>query len=247
MTTLSGGQAARAELAATLLSRFDLFLLDEPTNDLDLDGLARLEAFVLGLGAGLVVVSHDRAFLERTVTSVLEIDEQDHTATRFDGGWEAYRHERAAARRLAEEAFATYVEQRDSLAERARRQRAWAREGVARATKQPDDNDKNVKRGRIASAEARAGDARRTERAMERLTPVAQAVGGVGAAPGHRRGRSQREVVARLTGVVVERGGFRLGPVDLEVDRGDRVALVGPNGERQDHAAADDARAGWSR
>ena len=91
MTTLSGGQAARAELAATLLSRFDVFLLDEPTNDLDLDGLDRLEAFVLGLGAGLVVVSHDRAFLERTVTSVLEIDEHTTRPAASTAGWQAYR------------------------------------------------------------------------------------------------------------------------------------------------------------
>ena len=62
-----------------LLSRFDVFLLDEPTNDLDLDGLARLERWVIGLRAGVVVVSHDRTFLERTVTDVVEIDEFTHT------------------------------------------------------------------------------------------------------------------------------------------------------------------------
>src|SRR5487761_2372868 len=70
MSALSGGQAARAGLASLLLSRYDVFLLDEPTNDLDLDGLARLEAFVTGLRAGTVVVSHDREFLARTVSRV---------------------------------------------------------------------------------------------------------------------------------------------------------------------------------
>ena len=75
---LSGGQAARASLAAILLSRFDVFLLDEPTNDLDFAGLERLETFLDDLPGGVVVVSHDRAFLERTVTRVLELDE--HTA-----------------------------------------------------------------------------------------------------------------------------------------------------------------------
>lgn len=73
-TSLSGGQAARASLASILLSRYDVFLLDEPTNDLDFAGLEQLEQFVLGLQAGLVVVSHDREFLARTITAVLDID-----------------------------------------------------------------------------------------------------------------------------------------------------------------------------
>ena len=82
MTALSGGQAARANLAAILLARFDVFLLDEPTNDLDFAGLDRLERFLADdLAGGAVIVSHDRAFLDRTVTSVLELDEHAHTAT----------------------------------------------------------------------------------------------------------------------------------------------------------------------
>src|SRR4051794_34346114 len=74
MTSLSGGQAARAGMASLLLSRYDVFLLDEPTNDLDLAGLARLERFVTSLSAGTVLVSHDREFLARTVDQVLELD-----------------------------------------------------------------------------------------------------------------------------------------------------------------------------
>src|SRR6202007_1298756 len=68
LDTLSGGEAARAALASILLSRFDVLLLDEPTNDLDFDGLDRLERFVTGFDGAIVVVSHDRAFLDRTVT-----------------------------------------------------------------------------------------------------------------------------------------------------------------------------------
>lgn len=86
MTGLSGGQAARVGLAALLLSRFDLLLLDEPTNDLDLDGLARLEAFVTGQRVGIVLVSHDREFLARTVTSVLELDLAQHKVGYYGGG-----------------------------------------------------------------------------------------------------------------------------------------------------------------
>ena len=72
MTTLSGGQAARVALAALLLSRFDVVLLDEPTNDLDLAGLERLETFVRGLRGGVVLVSHDREFLSRCVTRIVD-------------------------------------------------------------------------------------------------------------------------------------------------------------------------------
>src|SRR5207237_892388 len=71
---LSGGEAARAALAAILLSRFDLLLLDEPTNDLDFNGLDRLERFLHGYRGALVLVSHDRALLDRAVTRIVEID-----------------------------------------------------------------------------------------------------------------------------------------------------------------------------
>src|SRR5262249_12285512 len=71
MPALSGGEAARVSLAAIVLSRFDVFLLDEPTNDLDFVALERLERFVRDeLTGGAVIVSHDRAFLDRTITSV---------------------------------------------------------------------------------------------------------------------------------------------------------------------------------
>ena len=92
-----------------------MFLLDEPTNDLDLDGLARLERFVTGLAEGAVIVSHDRTFLERTVTDVVEIDEFTHAATHFAGGWSAYLAERAAARARAWEAWEEYDGKRSTL------------------------------------------------------------------------------------------------------------------------------------
>ena len=85
-STLSGGEAARVNLAGLLLARFDVYLLDEPTNDLDLDGLRRLEEWVRNLDAPVAVVSHDREFLRRTVTHVAELDEFTHRLTLFAGG-----------------------------------------------------------------------------------------------------------------------------------------------------------------
>src|SRR4051794_17356496 len=94
MTSLSGGQAARVGMASLLLSRYDVFLLDEPTNDLDLAGLEQLEKFVTELRAGTVLVSHDREFLARTVTRVVELDLTQQQIRGYGGGYEAYLAER---------------------------------------------------------------------------------------------------------------------------------------------------------
>ena len=229
-TTLSGGQAARASLASVLLSRYDVFLLDEPTNDLDFAGLDRLEEFVLGLQAGLVVVSHDREFLARTVTSVLDIDGPLRTATLFGGGWEAYLEERARARQQQRDAYEEYEDKRGGLVQQAQRQREQSVRGAVRAKRRMPDNDRAAKGARIEAATHAAGRVRTIESQIDRLDQVDeprkewQLQLTIAAAP--RSG----EVVATLSDAVVERGGFRLGPVTLQISAGDRVALVGPNG-----------------
>ena len=126
MTSLSGGQAARAALAALLLSRFDIVLLDEPTNDLDLAGLERLEAFVRGLRGGVVLVSHDREFLARCVNRVVELDLAQNQVAVYDGGYDAFLAERAVARRHAREAYDEFAATKADLVSRARTQREWS-------------------------------------------------------------------------------------------------------------------------
>jgi len=228
-TSLSGGEAARVGLAALLLSRFQVFLLDEPTNDLDLDGLDRLERWITGLSAGVVLVSHDRTFLARTVTHVVELDEFTHRVSTYAGGWQAYLDEREAARRHAWERFEQYDTQRRGLAHRAQREREWASQGVAKV-RRSDESDKHVRHHKIVQTEQLAGRAARTERAMVRLETADKP-----REPWQLRltvgspGRSG-DVVARLTGVVVDRGPFRLGPIDLFVGAGERIALRGANG-----------------
>ena len=172
MTTLSGGQAARTSLAAILLAQFDVFLLDEPTNDLDFDGLDRLEGFLDGLAGAAMIVSHDRAFLERTITSVLELDEHSHRGRVFAGGWLAYLEEHATARRHAEEAYDEYHDKRRDLEDRARSQRQWAVQGVSKAKKNPKDNDKAQRDFRLNRTEKQAAKVRVTEKALDRLDVV---------------------------------------------------------------------------
>jgi len=230
MTALSGGQAACVGLAALLLSRFDVLLLDEPTNDLDLDGLERLERFVADQRAGIVVVSHDREFLARCVTTVVELDLAQEQVGVYRGSYDAYLEERATARRHAREAYDEYADRRSSLEERARTQRGWMDKGVRNSVRKATDPDKILRAARREGSEKQAAKARQTERMIERLEEVAEPRKewelqySIAAAP---RGSS---VVATLRGAVVRLGDFTFGPIDCQVDAGDRIAVVGANG-----------------
>lgn len=230
MTTLSGGQAARASLASLLLSRYDIFLLDEPTNDLDLDGLHRLESFVTGLRAGTVLVSHDREFLTRTVTRVVELDLAQQQVNTYGGGYTSYLEERERARRHAREQYEEYADTKAALQTRAHTQRNWMEKGVKNARRKAPDNDKIGRNARVEATEKQAAKAKQTQRLIERLEVVEEPRKEwelrmeIAAAP--RAGA----VVATLRGAGLRRGDFRFGPVDLQIDWADRVAITGPNG-----------------
>ncbi|MFJ4002090.1 ABC-F family ATP-binding cassette domain-containing protein [Streptomyces sp. NPDC090023] len=231
MTSLSGGQAARAGLASLLLSRYDVFLLDEPTNDLDLDGLERLERFVTGLRAGTVVVSHDREFLTRTVTKVLELDLAQQQINLYGGGYAAYLEERDVSRRHAREDYEEYADKRAALQDRAQTQRSWMDKGVKNARRKAgSDNDKIGRKFRSEASEKQAAKARQTQRMIERLEVVEEPRKEwelrmeIAAAP--RSGA----VVATLRDAEIRRDGFTFGPVSLQVDWADRIAVTGANG-----------------
>jgi ATPase subunit of ABC transporter with duplicated ATPase domains len=228
---LSGGQEARVALAAIVLARFDLTLLDEPTNDLDFDGLDRLEEMVARRRGGLVIVSHDRAFLDRSVTDVFELDEHTRQGRTYGGGWSAYVAERTAERQHAAEAYAVYETQRADLRRRAQRERQWATSGVSREKKNPRDHDKAQRDFRINRTERLASRARRTERALDALEVVEKPWEGWELRFSINEARRSGDVVAHLADAVVVRGdAFTLGPFTLDIAWSDRVALVGPNG-----------------
>jgi ATPase subunit of ABC transporter with duplicated ATPase domains len=211
---LSGGEAARAQLAAVLLARFDVFLLDEPTNDLDFAGLDRLEKFVLNLPGSIVVVSHDRDFLDRTVARIVELDEWTHRATVFAGGWSEYEQARARALRRQAEAYGAYESEKARLEEQLRRMQQWEERGYGQGRKKKKTKD--VKKS-IGGRIERLGTVDKPYEPWElRLELTPQSRSG--------------DVVVRLEGAVVERGSFRLGPIDLVLSWADRLAIVGPNG-----------------
>ncbi|WP_457100201.1 ABC-F family ATP-binding cassette domain-containing protein [Microbacterium sp. P5_E9] len=230
MTSLSGGQAARVGLAALLLSRFDIVLLDEPTNDLDLDGLERLEAFVRGIRGGVVLVSHDREFLARCVTRVLELDLAQNSNRLYGGGYDSYLEERATARRHQREKYDEFADKKADLVARARTQREWSSQGVRNAMKKAPDNDKIRRKAATESSEKQAQKVRQMESRIARLEEVDeprkewQLEFTIGSAP-----RSS-SVVSTLSSAVFRQGAFTLGPVSLQVNAGERIGITGPNG-----------------
>ncbi|MCW0215694.1 MAG: ATP-binding cassette domain-containing protein [Pseudonocardia sp.] len=230
MTALSGGQAARAGLAALLLSRYDVLLLDEPTNDLDLDGLERLEKFVQGLRSPAVIVSHDREFLARTVNRIVELDLHQHKVGVYDGGYDSYLAEREVARRHAREAYEAYDDKLGGLKDRAQMQHNWMAQGVRNARRKSKDNDKIGRNKRAETSEKQAAKARQTAKMIERLDVVEEPRKEwelrmtIASAP--RSGA----VAARLDAAVVKRGDFVFGPATAQVDWADRVVITGANG-----------------
>jgi ATP-binding cassette subfamily F protein uup len=197
----SGGERKRAALAHAFAQEPDLLLLDEPTNHLDIDGILQLENLLLKTPSA-IVVTHDRAFLDRVATRIVELDRGQLAS--FPGNFSAY--ERAKAAQLAAEAVVQRKFDRFWAQEE-----AWIRKGIeARRTR----NEGRVKRlERLREARA----ARR-----ERLGNVKLAIG--------QGGRSGK-LVAELIGVSKQFSNREIVKnLDLILSRGDRLGLIGPNG-----------------
>jgi ATPase subunit of ABC transporter with duplicated ATPase domains len=213
---LSGGEAGRAALAAILLSRYDVYLLDEPTNDLDLAGLERLEEFLATVAGGVVVISHDRAFLDATVSRIAAIEPGSHTLHERAGGWSEY----AAARDLdRSRAYADYdraQERRREVAELVRRRQGEARGGA--------------KMSHRRGTHALMTKVRQAQRALERTDSPEKPFEPWELRLELHAGERPGKTVVALEDAVVERGEFRLGPLGFEVGWGERVAITGQNG-----------------
>ncbi|MEJ2756849.1 MAG: ATP-binding cassette domain-containing protein, partial [Anaerolineales bacterium] len=110
---LSGGQKTRLSLAGVLVAKPHLLLLDEPTNHLDLGMLNWLEEWLLSFSGGILYVSHDRAFLDRTATGILEIDPYTKSSSQFAGNYTDYLEEKVAAR---EKQWQEYSDQQEEIA-----------------------------------------------------------------------------------------------------------------------------------
>jgi ATP-binding cassette subfamily F protein 3 len=205
LSTFSGGELTRASLARSLAARPDLLLLDEPTNHLDIPSLEWLERYLVDLDAAVVLVAHDRWFLEAVGTSVLELEAG--RARFFAGPWHAWREEQAK-REIA-------------LGKAIERQQAE----IARM-------ERFVERFRYKASKARQAQSRvKMIEKAKRDGPVAEKRDGrhlrFHFKPPERPGRV---VLKLVNGRLEVPGRVLLDEADLEIERGEHVVLVGPNG-----------------
>ncbi|MDP9471934.1 MAG: ATP-binding cassette domain-containing protein, partial [Chloroflexota bacterium] len=225
LEALSGGQKTRAGLAALLASRPDLLLLDEPTNHLDGDALLWLERFVREYRGAVLVVSHDRAFLDAVVSTVLELNDLTHTITAYGGGYSAY----LEAKQAEEAAHAdAYARQQREIARIERDIQAVA--SHAMATELSTHHFFPRARAKRVARTAKVRE-RKLEKqlASEEMVELPERRWGLALDFGEQA-ESGRDV-AIVEAADVELGGRRiLQDIDLHVRFGERIALTGPNG-----------------
>jgi ATP-binding cassette subfamily F protein 3 len=205
LSTFSGGELTRASLARTLASQPDLLLLDEPTNHLDIESLEWLEEMLRTLDAAVILVAHDRWFLEAVTTAVLELE--GGKSVYFPGAWHVWRREQAArdlhqlktAQRQTEQ-----LERLERFVERFRYKASKARQAQSKL--------KQIEK--LQASRVHAPDRRRRTLGFDFLKPP----------------RSGRDVVV-VEGLRVQAGDkLLLEDASFAVERGEHVALVGPNG-----------------
>ncbi len=211
LTTFSGGELTRASLARSLTGGPDLLLLDEPTNHLDVERLEWLERELQAMDAAIILVAHDRWFLEAVTTSVLELDRG--RSIYFRGPWHTWRREKAARVLHAEKAgdrIAADIARLERFVERFRYKKQKAKQAQAKLTQI----------GRLADQRAVHTDQ------VERLTAKRRSLGFDFLQPK----RSGRTVVEAQELAVTAGDKKLLEGVGFALERGEHVGLVGPNG-----------------
>ncbi len=227
---LSGGEKSKVLLILILKSDADIFLLDEPTNNLDLDGLILLEDFIMSSSHGFLIVSHDRKFLERLATGIIEMNSETHNIEIYSHcTYDFYLEERKKKEERELAAYEDYLDKKKRI-ETSVRERKEKAQKMQSGPKVKRDHDKYIVGFKKDRSKKIASQASSLERELERLEKIEK--------PKYRLplnlefGFSERsgDVVFRLEQVKIERDKFRLGPINLEINYGDRIAILGQNG-----------------
>jgi ATP-binding cassette subfamily F protein 3 len=236
LDTFSGGQLTRASLARALATGAEVLLLDEPTNHLDIESLEWLEQTLIDLDAAVMLVAHDRWFLEAVGTAVLELYGPTPTRSRFfAGSWHAWRREQAAREMALGKAIdkqQAEIARMERFVERFRAKATKARQAQSRV-KQLAKIERIERDPRESAALEFAFKApERSGRVIFELLDARIQVGGgeEGSAAGGRSADGRAKPVERATGAGAAAPVVLLEGAELWLERGEHVSLVGPNG-----------------
>ena len=227
--TLSGGEKARVGLATLLLRSPDLLLLDEPTNHLDVASLEWLESYLTHYRGGILLVSHDRQFLNRAVNAICEIDEHSHHLKKYEGNYDGYFQAKTAERAKWEE---DYERQQEEIKELRKRIRETAR-NVAH-NRAPRDGDKmayDFFGGRVQNTISR--NVRAAEEQLQRIEadPIPKPPRLMQVSSNFNVEPLQSQVVIRVDGLTKCWGKTCiLRDVSFSIGSHARILLFGPNG-----------------
>lgn len=225
---LSSGQKSKVTLAGILLKGVDVLLLDEPTNNLDLPALVWLEDFLRKSEATVMIVSHDRRFLDRTVRKVFELDSHSHSLNISGGTYSDYlaMKSKRFARQLQE--FEQQQEEIGRLSERAGRLRASSEKGSGW---KGSDNDKFLRGFKQNRAGRSARAAKSIEKRINRIDQVEKPIQRDPLKIELTAQESPSSCVITLSNLVVGyETSFRAGPLSLSISPGMRVGIMGLNG-----------------
>jgi ATPase subunit of ABC transporter with duplicated ATPase domains len=225
---LSSGQKSKVTLAGILLKGVDILLLDEPTNNLDLPALVWLEDYVRKSEATVMIVSHDRRFLDRAVRKVFELDGRNHTLTISGGTYSDYLAMKSKRFARQQQEFEQQQEEIGRLSERAGRLRASAEKG---SSWKGSDNDKFLRGFKQDRAGRSAKAAKSMEKRIERIDQVEKPIEREPLKIDLSAQESSGSCTITLSDLVVGyKTGFTAGPITLTIPYGSRVGIMGLNG-----------------
>lgn len=231
---LSGGQRTRLALAAVMLSKYDLFLLDEPTNNLDIGGIALLEQFIKDSRSSFMVVSHDRRFLRQTADRILELTTEGDIES-YGLGYDEYiaqkhRQENAARQRYEE---SREEEKRLQTATK----KALKKSELANSAKNRTDNEKmsfDASKEKAAKSHSKAG--KRIERRLEHMDELPIPPEEVFLDFDFEKAKLLNKTALSAQDIIVKHSSnqtapeFQFGPFSLDINIGERTAITGSNG-----------------
>jgi len=226
---LSGGEKSKLMLISIMKSQANIFLLDEPTNNLDLRGLIMLENFINSSSCGFLIVSHDRKFLEKLAVGIIEINENTHNVEIYSCGYSNYLKTRKNKEKKEIEKYEDYIKEKRRLEETARNRKQEAQK-MQKGSKTPRDKDKYIIAFKKDRSKKITSQASQIELRIKKMEIIKK--------PEYHLPLNLEFNFSERSGDLVfsienARGGqddFNLGPINIEINYKDRIVIIGPNG-----------------